>query len=232
MASIIDSIRTVYTDNFSIVKLGAFSYVLNLLYKLITHTNQFNIINVFVSLIIIYLYIGFSSVIIGNRINQRLETLPLFNPIYFFTVATKSFFIAIPFMIIAFFVIGFVVGLFKFEGLPQLIAIWIVRFFVFCCFITAMINFSENNDIKEGLNLPKILSGVADVLVHTIICTLLLTIYIGLLGGPTLYLIYMFFKFGPVFEFVAIYIMTYSIAVYSDYWGQLHFDMQSRDSYY
>lgn len=232
MASIADSIRTVYNDNFSILKLGAFSYALYLLYKLITPSTSFNIINAFVILLVAYLGIGFISIIIGNRINQRLETLPLFNPVLFFTVATKASIIAIPFMIIAFFVVGFVIGLFNFEGIPQLIAIWMVRFFVFCCFITAMINFSENNNVKEGLNISKILSGVADVLVYTVVCTLLLAIYITLIGGPTLYLIYMFFKIGPIFEYVAIYIIAFCVAVYADYWGQLHFDIQSRDSYY
>ncbi len=232
MASIFDSIRTVYTDSFSIIKLGAFSYVLNLLYKLMQPTAAFNIINFFAILVMIYVCIGFSSIIIGNRINQRLETLPTFNPLYFFTVSTKAFIIAIPFMVITFFVVSFIVGLFNFEGLPQLIAIWMVRFFVFCCFITSIINFSENNSVKDGLNITKIFSGVADVLVYTVVCTILLAIYISLLGGPTLYLIYTFFKIGPIFEFVSMFIITYSLAIYSDYWGQLHFEMQSKDSYY
>lgn len=232
MASIVDSIRTVYTDSFSILKLGAYSYVLNLLYKLMIPSAEFNFINFLSIILIAYLFFGFVGIIMGNRINQKIETLPQFNPVQFIMVATKTFIIAIPFLIIAFFVVGFVIGLFNFEGIPQLIAIWMVRFFVFCCFITAMINFAENYNIKEGLNISKIMTGVADVLVYTVVCTIALALYIALLGGPTLYLIYTFFKIGPIFEFVASFIVTYSVAIYADYWGQLHFDMQSRDSYY
>ena len=50
--------------------------------------------------------------------------------VQFFSVATKAFSLAIPYLIIGYFVVNFVVGLFNFEGVPQLIAIWLIRFFI------------------------------------------------------------------------------------------------------
>lgn len=232
MASIVDSIRSVYTDNYSLIRLGVFSYAIYLIYKLIVPSSDFNILNILMWIIITYVYLGFCTIIISNRINQRIETLPKFNPALFMNVATKSAIITIPFSIIGLFVVNFVVGLFNFEGLPQQIAIWLIRFFVFSILVTALINFAEKYDIKDGLNIPKMMNGLADVLVYTLVCLLLIAIYSLFVAAPTLYLIYSFFKIGPVFEYVSVFFVTINLAVLADYWGQLHFDIESRNNYY
>ena len=46
MASIVDSIRSVYQDNYSLLKLGAFSYIMFMLYSMMSFASEsFNIIN-------------------------------------------------------------------------------------------------------------------------------------------------------------------------------------------
>lgn len=232
MASIVDSIRSVYQDNYSLLKLGAFSYIMFMLYSMIAIGDSFNIINIIVSLIMLYLYGGFCCIIIGNRINQNIETLPTLNFVLYTNVATKAFLIAIPFLLIGYFVVNFVVGLFNFEGIPQQIAVWIIRFFIFATMITAYINFSEKFDIKEGFSISKILAGVADVLVYTVVCLILVAIYSLFVVAPTLYLIYNFFKIGPLFIYMSVFFVTVNLAIISDYWGQLHFDIESRNYYY
>lgn len=232
MASIVDSIRSVYTDNYSLIRLGVFSYAIYLIYKLIVPSTDFNLFNILLWILISYIFLGFCTIIISNRINQRIETLPKFNPPYFLGVATKSAAIAIPFSIVGLFVVNFVVGLFNFEGLPQQIAIWLIRFFVFSMLVTALINFAEKFDIKDGFNVQKMMNGLADVLVYTLVCLLLIAIYSLFVAAPTLYLIYSFFKIGPIFEYVAIFFIIINTAVLSDYWGQLHFDIESRNNYY
>lgn len=232
MASVVDSIRSVYQDNYSLLKLGALSYIMFMLYSMISVGDSFNVINFIVSLIIVYIYAGFCCIIIGNRINQNIETLPGLNFVLYANVATKAFMIALPFMIIGYFVVNLVVGLFNFEGVPQQIALWIIRFFIFETLVTAFINFSEKYKIKEGFNLSKILSAVADVLVYTVVALLLIAIFSVFIAAPTLYLIYNFFEFGPLFIYTAIFFVTTGLAILSDYWGQLHFDIESRNNYY
>lgn len=232
MASIVDSIRSVYQDNYSLLKLGALSYIMFMLYSMISIGDSFNIVNFIVILVMFYLYGGFCCIIMGNRINQNIETLPTMNFVLYANVATKAFLIAIPFMIIGYFVVNLVVGLFNFEGVPQQIALWIIRFFIFATMITSYINFAEKYEIKEGFNISKMLSGVADVLVYTVVCLILVVIYSIFIVAPTLYLIYNFFKFGPLFIYVSVFFTTVNLAIMSDYWGQLHFDIESRNNYY
>lgn len=232
MASIVDSIRSVYQDNYSLLKLGVFSYVLYLLYSMIVHDESFRLINVVVWITIFYIYLGFCSIIMSNRINQRIQTLPPIDPVLFFSVATKALIISLPFILVGFFVVSFVVGLFNFEGVPQLVAIWLIRFFILAVLVTALINFNQNYVLKDGFDASKIVAGVADVLVYTVVCLLLIAIYSLFVVAPTLYLIYSFFKIGPLFNYVSVFFVTMNLAILSDYWGQLHFDIESRNNYY
>lgn len=232
MASIVDSIRSIYQDNYALLKLGIFSYVIYMLYSLVVSSDSFNLMNFLMYIIALYIYLGFSSIIISNRINQRIRSLPTFNISKFISVSTKAFSLSIPYLIIGYFVVNFVVGLFNFEGVPQLITIWIIRFFIFSILVTALINFSKKFDIKEGLNFSVIFSGLADVLVYTIVCALLIALYSLFVVAPTLYLIYSFFDMGPIFKYTAVFFVTVNIAFLSDYWGQLHFDIESKNNYY
>ncbi len=232
MASIIDSIRSVYTDNYSLLKLGVLSYGIYALFSLTITATEFSVLNFLLWLVIIYFYLGFSTIIISNRINQRLETLPKIDPLHFFNTATQSSVIAIPLALIGYFVVNFVIGLFNFEGLPQQIALWMIRFFIFCILITALINYAEKYQLKDGFDVGKITQGLADVLVYTIVCILLILIISLFTSAPTLYLIYTFFKFGPIFQYVAVFFFTMNIAFLADYWGQLYFDIESKNNYY
>ncbi len=232
MASIVDSIRSVYQDNYALLKLGIFSYIIYMLYSLIVSSDSFNLINFLMYIISLYIYLGFSCIIISNRINQRIRSLPTFNIPVFISVATKAFTISIPYLIIGYFVVNFVVGLFNFEGVPQLIAIWIIRFFIFSILVTSLISFSTKFNLKDGLNFSVIMSGLADVLVYTIVSLLLVAIYSIFVVTPTLYLLYSFFDIGPLFKYASVFFVTVNIAFLSDYWGQLHFDIESKNNYY
>ena len=232
MASIVDSIRSVYQDNYALLKLGIFSYMIYMLYSLTVVSESFNILNLIMYTIVFYIYLGFSSIIISNRINQRIQSLPTFNMVYFFSIATKAFSIAIPYLIVGYFVVNFVVGMFNFEGVPQLIAIWLIRFFIFSILVTSLINFAGKYNAKDGLNFSSILSGLADVLVYTIVSMLIIAVYSIFIVVPTLYLIYSFFDIGPLFKYFAVFFITLNIAFLSDFWGQLHFDLESKNSYY
>ena len=233
MASIVDSIRSVYQDNYSLLKLGAISYIMFMLYSMMSFASEsFNIINFIIFLVIFYIYSGFCCIIIGNRINQNIQTLPSMNLVLFVNVCTKSFLIAIPSLLIGYFLGNFVVGLFNFESIPQLIAIWIIRFFVFMVLVTAYISFSEKYQLADGFDVTKILNGVADVLVYSVVSLIVLVIYSIFIVAPTLFLIYKFFEFGAIFNYVAIFFVTMNLAFMADYWGQLYFDMESKNSYY
>lgn len=232
MASIVDSIRSVYQDNYSLLKLGIFSYFIFLLVGLIAPSDSFNLMNVILWFTIYYIFLGYVCIIISNRINQRIQALPPFDPILFIRVATKAFLISIPFLIIGYFLVNIVVSMFNFEGLPQLIAIWLIRFFIFCILITALINFSQQYNVNDGFDAAKILAGVADVLVFTIVCLILIALYSLFIVAPTLYLIYSFFDIGPLFKYTAVFFTTLNLGFLADYWGQLHFDIESKNNYY
>lgn len=232
MASIVDSIRSVYQDNYSLLKLGGFSYFIYLLIGLITPGENINIMNIILWIVIYYIFLGFCSIIINNRITQNIQTLPSFDPIKFINISSKAFIISLPYLVIGYFVVNMIIGMFNFEGVPQQVALWLIRFFIFSFLITALINFSEKHKISDGFNISKLLSGVADVLVFTILCLILIAIYSAFVVCPTLYLIYSFFDIGPLFKYVAVFFTTLNLAYVADYWGQLHFDIESKNNYY
>ena len=95
-----------------------------------------------------------------------------------------------------------------------------------------VVDFAEKYDMKKGMNFSGILSGIADVLVYTVIGIMLLFIMLVLIIGPTLYLIYNFFQFGPLFQYATVFFITLVFAILADYWGQLHYDIESKNNYY
>lgn len=232
MASIVDSIRSVYQETFSLLKLGLFSGVIFLFFSPIMTSYSFNIIVLLFVLCIIYFYLGFSCQIINNRISQNIQTLPAIDIFHFINVATKAFVIAIPYVAVAYFLSNLVVKLFTFQGVPQLVALWVIRYFILSFMFTALINFSNKFELKDGMDFSKITSGVADVLVYTLVSMLILSVLSVFIVGPTLNLVYKIYGVGPLFQYVAIFFFTSLVAIVSDYWGQLHYDIESRNNYY
>lgn len=232
MASVIDSIRSVYQENFSLFKMGGFSCVIYFLVSLLITSFSLNFISLMVIMLIVYLYLGYSSIIINNRINQRIQTLPSFDVVGFVNIATKAFSIAFPYIAIGYFIANVMVQIFSFEGVPQLVAIWMLRFFVFSLMGVVLINFSEKFDIKDALNIGKIFNGITDVIAYTLICIVTLSILGVFIFAPVLFLIHNFYQFGALFQFVSVFFLTICIAVLSDYWGQLHYDIESKNNYY
>lgn len=234
MASILDSIRTVYTDNYALVKLGLFGYLFFLIFEMsgMDVTKQpLNMINISFLIIIIILYAGFSSIIINNRINQRLDTLPSLNPVTWLNVITKSALVIFPYLIIGFPVINFLVGLFNFDGVPQQVAIAIIQLILVAIVITALIFFSRNYKVKEGFDFAKITTGFPDVLVYCLLAIIFLLIYNVFVAVPLLYIIYSFFDVGPIFRYIVFFLITMNVAFLADYCGQLSFDIDNKSVY-
>jgi len=232
MASIVDSIRSVYQERFSLFKIGIFSSLIYFFVHLLLNSYALNFVSVLIVLIVSYLYFGYSSIIVSNRINQRMETLPGYDIFTFLNVASKAFSIAFPYLAVGYFISNLMVDLFSFEGVSQVVAIWLIRFFIFAIMGSALIRFSQNFEIKDGVDFSKVFSGVPDVMVYTIFCIISLLILGVFIVAPVLFLIHRFFEFGALFQFFSVFYVTAMIAVLSDYWGQLHYDIECRDNYY
>ena len=232
MASVVDSIRSVYQESFSLFKMGGFSFVVFIIVSAFLNSSSLNIVSLLVVLVVVYLYLGFASIIINNRINQRIQTLPSMDVINFFNVATKAFSIAFPYLAIGYFIANIMVHIFSFEGVPQLVAIWIIRFFMFSLMGIVLINFSEKFDIKDALNFSKITNGLTDVIAYTMVCFIVLFILGVFTFAPLLFLIHNFYQFGPLFQYVSVCYVTMCVAILADYWGQLHYEIESKNNFY
>ena len=232
MASIVDSIRSVVQDNYAFLKLGGFSLLIYFLFELTSKTDLFSFANIIVFLFIIFLFLGFSSIIINNRIHQRIETLPVFDIVLYFSVATKAFCISLPYLLIGYFVVNLVIGMFSFEGIPQLISLWMIRYFIFSIFVTALISFSYKFEIQDALNFSSISTGISDVMGYTMISLVFLGILSVFIAAPILFFVYNFYKFDGPFVYVSSFFISVIIACISDYWGQLHYDIESKNNIY
>ena len=232
MASVIDAIRSVYQESFSLLKLGGFSFVVFSVYSILNVDFSFGLNSILAFIAIFYLYSGFSSIIINNRINQRIQALPSFDVVYFINISAKAFSLSFPYVLFGYFIANMMVSIFNFEGVPQIVAIWLIRFAIFSLMASALIAFSNNCDLKDGLNLSKILPASGDVFVYTLICIISLALLTIFIAAPTLICIYNFCQFGPAFQYIAVFFLTTFLAVLSDYWGQLHYDIESKNNYY
>ncbi len=232
MASVVDSIRAVYIDNYSMLKLGFFSCIIYAIYTFVSKSPTAKVSDFIFLGIIAILYIGYASIIIHNRIHQNLETLPVVNPVKFLSISFKAVCVLVPYLGIGLPLVSFVVGLFNFDGIPQMIAIGIIQLLVVSITITALIYYSKDYNIKDGYDITQIMTGFQDVLVYVFLCILLLSIFNIFIALPALYLTYSFLDIGPIFFFVCAYLVTMNLAVIADYCGQLWFDLDSRNNYY
>lgn len=232
MASVVDSIRAVYIDNYSMLKLGFFSCIIYAIYTFVTGSKTLVFADYIFLIIISILYIGYACIIMHNRIHQNLETLPVVNPIKFLKISLKGVVVLLPYLGIGLPLVSFVVGLFNFDGVPQQIAIGIIQLLVVSITLTALILYSKDYSIKEGFAISRIMTGFQDVLVYMLLCVVLLCILNTFVAVPALYFAYSFFDIGPVFFFICIYLITMNLSIVADYLGQLWFDLDTRNNYY
>lgn len=232
MASVIDSIRTVYTDNYSLVKLGVFGYLVFIIYSFVSSKPEMQVMNYLWFVLIVFFYVGYFSVIMHNRITQNLAVLPMINPVIFLSICVKGLAVMLPYLIVGLPLVNLVVGLFNFDGIPQQIAIGIIQLIVVFVALTALIYFSCEYNVKDGYDFAKIFSSFQDVLVYALVCVIALLFVNIFIAVPVLYLAYSFFDLGGVFKYAVCYLVTMNLAFLADYCGQLWFDLDSRNNYY
>ena len=232
MASVIDSIRTVFTENFALLKLGAFSGATFMLFQMFVSDPKNISTYTFFSIVMGLFYIGYTAIIMHNRIHQKLELLPIVNPMLFLNVSLKGLAVLIPYLIIGIPVVNSIFGLFNFEGVPQMIAIAIIQLLFLAMGLTALMYYSNNYEIADGYGLSKVLTGFQDILVYMVACLIVILIVNAFTIVPILYFANQYWGIGPAVYFIIIYAVTMDIAIMADYCGQLWFDLDSKNSYY
>ena len=232
MASVIDSIRSVYMDNYSLIKLGIFGYIIFLVFSLISKDPNMQIFNLLLLFFVVFLFVGYFTIIMHNRIKQDLTVLPMVNPVIFLIISAKGLAVMLPYLVVGLPLVNFVVGLFNFDGVPQMIAIGIIQLIVLFVAVTALIYYACEYNIKDGFDFAKIFAGFQDVLVYALVCIIALVFVNAFISVPILYLAYSFFDLGGVFKYAVCYLITMNIAFLADYCGQLWFDLDSRNNYY
>ncbi len=241
MASVTDSIRAVNSDNYALLKLAAFAYVFFFLFELTTTSgtqtasgaantaqSPFHI-NLVQIAVLSFLYSGFCSIIMNNRISQSVVTLPPFDPLKILSVCAKCTVVALPYLAIGIPIVIYAQSFFHFEGVVQLIAISIIELILVAIVITAIICFSREFKIKDSYNFKRLMSGFPDVLVYTFVAIVLLSLFNAFVGVPILWLAYSFFDVGPVFRYASFFLITMNLAYLADYCGQLSFDIEDRE---
>lgn len=241
MASISDSIRAVNSDNYALLKIGAFAYFFYLLFEMTTApqaqpattTGQqaaFSV-NYFQIALLTFFYSGYCSIIMNNRISQSVVTLPPFDPLKILSVCVKCTLVALPYLAIGIPTVTYALGLFHFDGVPQLIAIAIIELILVAIIITAIICFSREFKIKDSYNFKRLMAGFPDVLVYTLVAIVLLALFNVFIALPVLWFAHSFFEFGAVFRYAAFYLITLNLAYLADYCGQLNFDIEDREEF-
>ena len=236
MASVVDSIRAVNSDNYALLKLGVFAYIFFILFEITTPpstgkvgTSMFQNITYTQIAVLSFFYAGFSSIIMHNRITQSMATLPTFDPLKILGICGKCAVVMIPYLIVGIPVMNYAFSLFHFDGIPQLIALSIIELILVAIIVTALICFSRDYDIKETYNFKRLISGFPDVLVYTLVAIIMLGLVNVFVGLPILWFSYSFFDVGPVFRYVCFYIITMNMSYLADYSGPLSFDIEDRE---
>ena len=226
MASIVDSFREVFSDNFSFFKLAIFTapaYYNYILYTQAMKNNDFGGFN-FMLWINVLLFLGFLVKITGNVINERDRILPSLNPFSILLSSLKGILAIGIYAWISIAIANYLCSLINIVQWVDIALQSIIWLVVVSIILAAFLMFSRHERILDAYNLKMLSDKAGDLIVVVLFFLLQLAVIniptIGFLG----YTLLILFGFGPIFDVFVAYAIVFNIAVLGHYMGQVHYE--------
>lgn len=231
MASVIDSVRTVFTSKYAIFKIIFLSLILAYpLYQIamVKFDGWFSTWSVAFEIALIF-YVGYLVSSVNNYINERYILLPSFINPFKILLAGLGSVIAIGPVIMVMFYVGYCLNIiFANKGFPLPVAITgivMIELILFGIFAAQMTLYASNFNPFRAYNLIQVVKLFPDYALKTIGLTFGLVLFSAVILTPIGFLAQMMFGFNMVFFFVMIFFLTILLSLIFQYFAQCHVDV-------
>jgi len=224
MASLVDSVKDIFTDRYSFLKVLVFAIAANYDYSLYLNSKNDPTSFTLMTGIILFFIFGFVIKITGNIINEETKILPSLNPLSLGFTSIKGVLALLPAILIAGGLANFICSMINilpwFDYLIKTM-IWLVAATVI---LTSYVMFTTKEVILDAFKLSVLVEKAGDILASIIgfgiqfaLVNLITTGFVG-------YTIIVLFGFGPIFNFAMAIALIYNVCAAGHYAGQLYYE--------
>lgn len=224
MASIIDSLRSIFMDITSYFKIGVFTVPLYVSVWLFYNSGKDMALFYTVATTTILLLLGLVIKITGNVINQEDPCIQFFNPLKLLFSSIKGILAVGPIFLVCYFAANCLVNFININDTFNIIfksLIWLIASVII---LSSLMKFCEKEKIVDAYKLKTVLSSAGDLIasgLFFILGTVLFNVVLALLIGYTIFVV---FGIGEIFKFFISYIVVVNLSLIADGLGQMYLD--------
>lgn len=227
MASIIDSFKEVCSDRFAFLKIIVLSIPVYYTYQVYLQSKQDFTYFSWIAGITLFFLFGFLIKLTNNLINGNDSILPSLNPFTLALSAIKGILgIGVTILIsysLANYLCSIITIMPPFDISLKSI-IWLTAAAVM---LTSFLMFVGRENILDAFNMKILFAKAGDLILTIYFFLIQLAIINLIINGFILYVIFLIFGFGPIFDGFVVIIVVFNICVTGHYMGQVHFETLS-----
>lgn len=227
MASIIDSIKEIYSDKFSLAKLVLLAVPVYYSYQVYLQSKQDYTFFLMVAGITLFILFGFFTDLINNVISERDYILPR-NPFKMIFLGIKGVIALAPVCYISYLSLNYLYALiipipvfgFAFMYMFSVIFAGII--------LTSFVMFSSRGNIFDTYNVKILFKKSGDMIINIMFFLLQLMVINTLIVGFIGYMLWLLFGFGQILTFFITYVLLFNLSIVGHYIGQTNYEVISR----
>lgn len=225
MASITDSIKLVFSEKFSYLKIFILSYIPFTIMQIDKGIYSLGeTLDIVAYFFLGLLYFGYLFSISAYTIQCKQAVLPPLNPFKMLWIGFKGLIALLPSLILCWCFYTFYYKNLNLEIIQNKIIATVAAFLLLSIVFTSIIFFAKNFSINEALNLKNIIKNFSQVFLYLIFTFILLGAICALISIPILSLSSILFGKGLIETCIIIYLITATLFVYFQNLGYAYFE--------
>lgn len=229
MASIIDSFRETFSDNYAFPKLLVFAVPLYFSYDLYMKSNNNYTAFTWLFSITLFFLFGFLVKVTSGVLNERNSVLPPLNPFQLALASTKGLIAIAPSAAVAILAADYFSSLINILAWVDITLKSVIWLLVVSIILTSFLMFVRREKITDAYNMKTLSDKAADLMVSLIFFILQLVIANVFTTAFIGYVILILFGVGPVLYFYVSLAVAFNIGVMGHYLAQLQYEILGYD---
>lgn len=225
MSSLSDSIKLIFTEKFSYLKIFILSYLPFVALKIKEGTYSLGeTIDIISYTLLGLLYIGYLFLITAYTVQAKQDVLPPMNPFKMFWVGLKGLFAILPSSLICFIFYNYYLKNLNLEITSNKILGLIFALLLLSIIFTSIIFYTKKFSILEAWNINNTLKNFSQIFLYLILTLILICLIGTLIAIPVLSFITLLFGKKLIYNCVIIYLTTAMLFVYFQNLGYAYFE--------
>ena len=225
MASVTDSIKLVFTENFAYLKIFCLSLIPYFIYKTETVYNSYgDTISSLLCFLLGLIYIGYLLWITANTVQSKKEILPVCNPFKAFAIGFKSLLALFPQLFLCLCFYKYFVKTANLSLMSDKVIVYIGAFLLLALLFTSAIFYAKKFSISDSWNLKNIFRNFAQIFIYLICTFVLLGLLCAVVAIPLLIFVNLLFGKHMIYNCTIIYLVTATLFVYFQNLGYAYFE--------